>query len=110
MKIHIRKFTPVAATIAFLIAGTAPVLAQTPASEPVAQDAKATAMEAKKQARKDARAKRKAEHKAARAKNTAEIKKLEGAGYNPTAGDSTSYPQNLQNAEKKATAPSGASQ
>ena len=45
-------------------------------------------------------AQRKAEHKAARAKNNAELKKLEDAGYKPAAND-PNYPQNLQNAEKK---------
>ncbi|MCS6457003.1 DUF4148 domain-containing protein, partial [Burkholderia thailandensis] len=67
------------------------------ASASAAQDAKA----AKSQARKAARAQRKAEHKAARAKNNAELKKLEDAGYKPAAND-PNYPQNLQNAEKKA--------
>ena len=57
-------------------------------------------------ARKAAQAQRKAEHKAARAKNNAELKKLEDAGYKPAAND-PNYPQNLQNAEKKAA---GASQ
>ncbi|MGS0894457.1 DUF4148 domain-containing protein [Burkholderia stagnalis] len=102
MRIQIRTFTLAAAAAAFLFGATAPAFAQEDASAPVAQDAKA----AKSQARKAARAKRKAEHKAARAKNTAELKKLEAAGYKPAAND-PNYPQNLQNAEKKAA---GASQ
>jgi len=43
---------------------------------------------------------RKAQRKQARAKNNAELKKLEGAGYKP-AGDQTNYPNNIQNAVKK---------
>ena len=39
--------------------------------------------------------------KAARAKKNAELKALEKNGYQPGA-DLTSYPQNLQNAERKA--------
>jgi len=103
MRIQIRKLTLAATAAAFLFGSAVPAFAQTDAaSTPPAQDAKA----AKSQARKAARAQRKAERKAARAKNTAELKKLEDAGYKPAAND-PNYPQNLQNAEKKAA---GASQ
>ncbi|WP_431825770.1 DUF4148 domain-containing protein [Burkholderia sp. F1] len=107
MRIQTRRLTLVATAAALLIGGAAPAFAQAPASEPAAQaqDAKA----AKAQARKEARAKRKAEHKAARAKNNAELKKLEDAGYKPSAND-PNYPQNLQDAQKKAGAAAGASQ
>ena len=101
MQIQIRKLTLAATAAAFLFGSAVPAFAQTDASAPAAQDAKA----AKSQARKAAR-QRKAEHKAARAKNNAELKKLEDAGYKPAAND-PNYPQNLQNAEKKAA---GASQ
>jgi len=101
MRIQIRKLTLAATAAAFLFGSAVPVFAQETASAPAAQDAKA----AKSEARKAARAKRKAEHKAARAKNTAELKKLEDAGYKPAAND-PNYPQNLQNAEKKAGAAS----
>ncbi|KAG8149126.1 DUF4148 domain-containing protein [Burkholderia catarinensis] len=98
MRIQIKKLTLAATAAAFLFGSAVPVFAQTePASAPVGADTKA----AKSQARKAARAQRKAEHKAARAKNTAELKKLEDAGYKPAAND-PNYPQNLQNAEKKA--------
>ncbi|AOJ27335.1 hypothetical protein WJ12_18890 [Burkholderia seminalis] len=100
MQIQIRKLALAATAAAFLFGSAAPAFAQTDAaSAPAAQDAKA----AKSEARKAARAKRKAERKAARAKNTAELKKLEDAGYKPAAND-PNYPQNLQNAEKKAGA------
>ncbi|MBR7990141.1 DUF4148 domain-containing protein [Burkholderia cenocepacia] len=107
MRIQIRKLTLAATAAAFLFGSAVPVFAQETASAPAApaapaaQDAKA----AKSEARKAARAKRKAEHKAARAKNNAELKKLEDAGYKPAAND-PNYPQNLQNAEKKAGAAS----
>lgn len=110
MKSRIKDVVLVAAAAAFLIGGTAPAFAQDAGSAPVAtQDTKAAAKEAKKQAHKAARAQRRAERKAARAKNTAELKKLEDAGYKPSAND-PNYPQNLQNAEKKAGAAAGASQ
>ncbi|MBJ9969154.1 DUF4148 domain-containing protein [Burkholderia seminalis] len=102
MQIQIRKLALAATAAVFLFGSAAPAFAQTDAaSAPAAQDAKA----AKSEARKAARAKRKAERKAARAKNTAELKKLEDAGYKPAAND-PNYPQNLQNAEKKAGAAS----
>ncbi len=75
-------------------AATAPATA----SAPTAKEQKAAA---KKQAR--------AERKAARAKNNAELKKLEDAGYKPANND-PNYPQNLQDAQKKAAAAQGASQ
>jgi hypothetical protein len=53
---------------------------------------------------------KKAARKQARAKKNAELKKLEGAGYNPAGGSDLNYPQNLQNAQKKAGVGSGASQ
>lgn len=51
-----------------------------------------------KQAQK---AQRKADRKAARAKNSAELSKLEKNGYNP-ADDRSDYPENLQRAQEKA--------
>lgn len=105
------KFVLVTATAAFLIGAGAPAFAQTDASAPVATaqaPASAAAM-TKKEARAQARAQRRAERKAARAKNAAELKRLEGAGYNP-ARNNTDYPQNLQDAQKKLNAPAGASQ
>ncbi|KAK42454.1 MULTISPECIES: DUF4148 domain-containing protein [Burkholderiaceae] len=44
---------------------------------------------------------KKAARKQARAKKNAELKKLEDAGYNPASRDNATYPQNLQNAQKK---------
>jgi hypothetical protein len=47
------------------------------------------------------KAERKAARKAARVKKNAELKTLEQNGYQPT-GDQVNYPQNIQDAEKKA--------
>jgi hypothetical protein len=47
------------------------------------------------------RAQRKAARKQARAKRNSELKTLEDAGYRPSQGD-PNYPENLQEAQKKA--------
>lgn len=111
MRFSTSKLTLAAATAAFLIGAAAPVFAQTAASAPdaTAQAAPASQPLTKAEQKKQARAKRKAERKAARAKKNAELKKLEQNGYNPSLSD-PNYPQNLQNAEKKANAAAGASQ
>jgi hypothetical protein len=101
-----------AATATALLIGTAaPALAQTAASVPdtAAPSASAVQPMTKAEQKKQAKAQRKAERKAARAKNSAEMKKLEDNGYKPAMND-PNYPQNLQNAEKKANAAGGASQ
>jgi hypothetical protein len=69
-----------------------------PAAPAQAQDSAASASAAptSKQAKK-------AQHKAARAKKNAELKDLEKNGYNP-AGEQNTYPQNIQNAQKKVDA------
>lgn len=103
MRIQIRKLTLAATAAAFLFGSAVPAFAQTDAASAPAAAAAQDAKAAKSEARKAARAKRKAERKAARAKNTAELKKLEDAGYKPAAND-PNYPQNLQNAEKRAGA------
>ncbi|HEV3431482.1 MAG TPA: DUF4148 domain-containing protein [Paraburkholderia sp.] len=105
------KLTLAAATAAFLLGTAAPVFAQdasAPAAMAPAMASAPTAKEQKAAAKKQARAQRKAERKAARAKNNAELKKLEDAGYKPANND-PNYPQNLQDAQKKAAA-QGASQ
>ena len=90
------------ASAALASGGVVPALAQTDAGGPAnaATGAAASAANPTKAQRKQAR-------KEARAKNKAEIKKLENAGYQPGNND-PSYPDNLQNAEKKAA--QGASQ
>lgn len=56
------------------------------------------------------KAEKKAARKQARAKKNAELKKLEDAGYNPGRANDPNYPQNLQDAQKKAGIGAGASQ
>jgi hypothetical protein len=54
------------------------------------------------QAAPQTKAQKKAARKEARAKKNAELKKLEDAGYNPGRANDPNYPQDLQNAQKKA--------
>jgi hypothetical protein len=103
------KLSLAAAAAAFAIGVCAPALAQTDDNAPAAAQAAPSQPLTKAQQRKQARAQRKAERKAAHAKNGAELKKLEAAGYKPAEGD-TNYPQNIQDAQKKANAAAGASQ
>lgn len=53
---------------------------------------------------------KKAARKEARAKKNAELKKLEAAGYNPGKSNNPNYPQDIQNAQKKAGIGAAASQ
>ncbi|GJH24338.1 DUF4148 domain-containing protein [Caballeronia novacaledonica] len=74
-----------------------------------AQDSATTAT-GTTQAAPATKADKKAARKQARAKKNAELKKLEDAGYNPAKNDDASYPQDIQNAQKKAGIGVGASQ
>jgi hypothetical protein len=56
------------------------------------------------------KAQRKQARKEARAKRNAELKKLEDAGYQPGRANDANYPQDLQNAQKKAGIGQAASQ
>lgn len=110
MRLSTSNLTLAAATAAFLIGAAVPAFAQD-ASAPAAAAPAASAAQSttKAEQKKQAKAQRKAERKAAREKKNAELKKLEQNGYNP-AGNDLNYPQNLQNAEKKANPAAGASQ
>lgn len=59
---------------------------------------------------KPTKAERKEARKEARAKKNAELKKLEAAGYQPGRANDQNYPQDLQDAQKKAGIGQGASQ
>jgi hypothetical protein len=59
---------------------------------------------------KPTKAQRKQARKEARAKKNAELKKLEDAGYQPGRPNDLNYPQDLQDAQKKAGIGQGASQ
>ena len=93
-----RKLIVLFASASFSVGAIAPAFAQTTD----ATDAAASAAKPTKAQRKQAR-------KEARAKKNAELKKLEDAGYNPSRND-PNYPQDLQNAQKKAGVGTGASQ
>jgi len=53
-------------------------------------------------AKQISKAQRKAAHKAAREKRNAELRALEKNGYRMSGGNQNDYPENLQNAERKA--------
>ncbi|MGA7776449.1 MAG: DUF4148 domain-containing protein [Paraburkholderia sp.] len=91
-------------TVTTLVAGSiVPAFAQ---GDSGASDA-AKAMAAS--SAKPTKAERKAARKQARDKKNAELKKLEANGYQPGRAD-PNYPQNLQDAQKKAGIGQGASQ
>jgi hypothetical protein len=92
-----RKLIVLFASASLSIGAIAPAFAQTDATGAAASAANPTKAQ-RKQARKEARAKK-----------NAELKKLEDAGYNPSRND-PNYPQDLQNAQKKAGIGAGASQ
>jgi hypothetical protein len=100
-----KKLIVLLATASLGIGAAAPAFAQntdasggTDATGTTTAPAKPT-KEQKKQARKEARAKK-----------NAELKKLEDAGYQPGRANDPNYPQDLQNAQKKAGVGQGASQ
>lgn len=96
-----RKLIVLFASASLGIGAIAPAFAQNASG---ADTAGATASAAK-----PTKAQRKQARKEARAKRNAELKKLEDAGYKPSHND-PNYPQNLQDAQKKAAAGQAASQ
>ncbi|MGF6243845.1 MULTISPECIES: hypothetical protein [Paraburkholderia] len=100
-----KKIAVLFASAALVIGSITPALAQSSASGSTADAAPA----ASAPAAKTTKAQRKAARKQARAKKNAELKKLEDAGYHPAQND-PNYPQDLQNAQKKAGIGQGASQ
>jgi hypothetical protein len=103
-----KKIAVLLASAALMIGSTAPAFAQSGASESVDAHTGDAATAASAPA-KTTKAERKAARKQARAKKNAELKKLEAAGYHPSQND-PNYPQDLQNAQKKAGIGQGASQ
>lgn len=100
--------TLAAATSVLLVGAAGLAFAQTEAGTPSPAQTTASQPLTKEQ-KKLAKAQHKAERQAARAKNTAELKKLEDAGYRPAQSD-PNYPQNLQETQKKANATAGGRQ
>ncbi|MGA3249775.1 MAG: DUF4148 domain-containing protein [Paraburkholderia sp.] len=96
------------ASTALIIGSTAPAFAQSGGGGS-ANGSTADAATSASAPAKTTKAERKAARKQARAKKNAELKKLEDAGYHPSQND-PNYPQDLQNAQKKAGIGQGASQ
>jgi type IV secretory pathway VirB6-like protein len=101
-----RKMIVVFASASLGIGAIAPAFAQT---DTTGGDTAATTTSAASTA-KPTKAQRKQARKEARARKNAELKKLEDAGYQPGRGNDLNYPQDLQNAQKKAGIGQGASQ
>jgi Tfp pilus assembly protein FimT len=94
-----RKLIVVLAIASLGMSAAAPAFAQGDADMGTAASAAKPTKAQRKQARKEARAKK-----------NAELKKLEDAGYQPGRASDPNYPQDLQNAQKKAGIGQGASQ
>lgn len=100
-----RKLHIVVAAMSLVVGTVVPALAQ----NDVASGPSAAAADVAASTAKPTKAQRKQARKEARAKKNAELKKLEAAGYQPARND-PNYPENLQNAQKKAGVGQGASQ
>jgi hypothetical protein len=94
-----RKLIVVVASASFGMGVVATAFAQNDAATGAAASTAKPTKEQRKQAKKEARAKK-----------NAELKKLEDAGYQPGRANDSTYPQDIQNAEKKAGIGQGASQ
>jgi hypothetical protein len=101
-----KKLTILFASVALGAAAIAPAFAQ---SSDAAAGGNTAAAGAVASSATPTKAQRKQARKEARAKKNAELKKLEDAGYQPGRSD-PNYPQDLQNAQKKAGIGQGASQ
>jgi hypothetical protein len=102
----VRKLVILVASASLSVGAVAPAFAQ---NDAVTGDNAATTGAAASAA-KPTKAQRKQARKEARAKKNAELKKLEDAGYQPGHATDPNYPQDLQNAQKKAGLGQGASQ
>jgi hypothetical protein len=100
-----RQITALIVSASLGIGAMTSALAQNGASNAGSAGAEVAASSAK-----PTKAQRKQARKEARAKKNAELKKLEDAGYDPGRANDQNYPQDLQNAEKKAAMGKGASQ
>ena len=102
-----RKLIVLLASASLGIGAAAPAFAQNTAAsggtDATGTGAATTPAKPTKEQRKQAR-------KEARAKKNAELKKLEDAGYQPSRANDPNYPQDLQDAQKKAGIGAGASQ
>ena len=101
-----RKLIVLFASASLTIGVVAPTFAQ----DNAASGGNAAAMGAVASTAKPTKEQRKQARKEARAKKNAELKKLEDAGYQPGRSNDVNYPEDLQNAEKKAGIGQAASQ
>ncbi|QGZ66426.1 DUF4148 domain-containing protein [Paraburkholderia acidisoli] len=97
-----RKWFAVAAAVSVMMLAE-PAFAQNAPADTSGTAASASTAKPTKAQRKQAR-------KEARARKNAELSKLEKNGYNPATSNDSTYPQDIQNAEKKANAAPGANQ
>ena len=95
----LRKLNVLLVSTSLGIGAVGPAFAQTDAAAGAMASSPAPTKAQRKQARKEARAKK-----------NAELKKLEDAGYQPGRASDPNYPQDIQNAEKKAGIGQGANQ
>lgn len=95
----VKKLVVFLASVTLGMSAAAPAFAQTDAAAGADASSPAPTKAQRKQARKEARAKK-----------NAELKKLEDAGYDPGRASDPNYPQDIQDAEKKAGIGQGARQ
>jgi hypothetical protein len=101
-----RQMMVLLASVSLGISAVTPTFAQNDASGV----ANAAVPEVAASSAKPTKAQRKEARKEARAKKNAELKKLEAAGYQPGRPNDQNYPQDIQNAEKKAGVGQGTGQ
>ncbi|MEZ0602847.1 DUF4148 domain-containing protein [Paraburkholderia sp. IW21] len=104
-----RKWAVLLASVVLSVASVAPAFAQSGGGGGPAGDDSDAAKPMAASGATTTKAQRKAARKQARAKKNAELKQLESNGYNPARKD-PNYPQDLQNAQKKAGMGAAASQ
>lgn len=95
----VRKLNVFLVTISLGIGAAGPSYAQNDAAAGAMASSPTPTKAQRKQARKEARAKK-----------NAELKKLEDAGYQPGRASDPNYPQDIQDAEKKAGIGQGTNQ
>jgi hypothetical protein len=105
-----KKLSVLLASVVLSVACVAPAFAQSGGGGgPAGSDSDAAIPSAASKAAPSTKAQRKAARKEARAKKNAELKQLESNGYQPSRND-PNYPNDIQNAQKKAGIGAAASQ
>ncbi|HEY4296019.1 MAG TPA: DUF4148 domain-containing protein [Paraburkholderia sp.] len=104
-----KKLAVLLASAVLSVASAAPAFAQAGGGGPAGADSDAAQSTAAPKPAPTTKAERKAARKEARAKKNAELKQLESHGYQPSRND-PNYPNDIQNAQKKAGIGAAASQ